>query len=141
MSPANENSPTSPTHHPDLNTEVATLSTKLINAINYQTNLDDSLTQARHALETSQERVKQLERENQEHADLVARGTLIQRSIADAEKNELVSSLAEERKLRAEVEKEKKAIEQELENLTMDLFEEANKVSILFNLFYFNSLT
>jgi DNA-directed RNA polymerase sigma subunit (sigma70/sigma32) len=128
MSPANENGPPSPSQHPDLSNEVATLSNKLINAINHQTNLDDTLSETRHELETSRERIRQLEQENLEHADLLARGVLIRRTIADAEKLKLNAIIAEERRSRADVEKEKKSIEQELENLTTALFEEANKV-------------
>jgi DNA-directed RNA polymerase sigma subunit (sigma70/sigma32) len=128
MSPANENGPPSPSQHPDLSNEVATLSNKLINAINHQTNLDDTLSETRHELETSRERIRQLEQENLEHADLLARGVLIRRTVADAEKLKLNAIIAEERRSRADVEKEKKSIEQELENLTTALFEEANKV-------------
>jgi chromosome segregation ATPase len=129
MSPANDNGSISPSHHPDLSNEVATLSNKLINAINHQTNLDDILTEARHELEASRERVKQLEQENQEHADMLAHGILVKKATTDAEKNKLILSLANERRQRGEIEKEKKNIEQELENLTTALFEEANKVS------------
>lgn len=130
MSPANDSNPNSPSHHPDLSNEVATLSNKLINAINHQTNLDDTLSATRHELEASRERIRQLERENQEHADLVAKGILIKKSTADLEKAKLIASLSEEKRQRAEVEKEKKNIEQELENLTTALFEEANKMVI-----------
>lgn len=131
MSPANENSTTSPIHHPDLNNEVATLSNKLINAINHQTNLDDILSATRHELEASQERVRYLEQEQQEHASMLAQGILVKRSVTDTEKNALLLKLADERRQRGEVEKEKKNIEQELENLTTALFEEANKVGII----------
>ncbi|CAG8958862.1 hypothetical protein HYFRA_00011815 [Hymenoscyphus fraxineus] len=124
---ANDNAPGA---HPDLSNEVATLSNKLISAINHQTNLDDSLSETRHALEESQKRVKQLEQENKDHAELLARGILIRKSVAEVEKSKLVAQLTEERRLRAEVEKEKKSIEQELENLTTALFEEANKMVI-----------
>lgn len=129
MSPANSTSPSPPSHHPDLSNEVATLSNKLINAINHQTNLDDTLSATRHQLESSQERMRQLEKENQDHKDLIARGILIRKSLADLEKSKLSASLAEEKRQRAEVEKEKKSIEQELETLTTALFEEANKVN------------
>jgi DNA repair exonuclease SbcCD ATPase subunit len=132
MTPANDTSPSTPSHHPDLSNEVATLSNKLINAINHQTNLDDTLSATRHELESSKERIRQLERENQDHKELVAKGILIRKSISELEKSKLAASLAEEKRQRAEVEKEKKSIEQELENLTTALFEEANKVGALF---------
>lgn len=79
---------TAASHHPDLSNEVANLSDKLIQAINHQTFLDDSLAVARQELE-------------------------------------------EERRRRTTVEREKKGIETELENLTAALFEEANKVGLL----------
>jgi chromosome segregation ATPase len=127
LSPAQNNSPSSP-RHPDLSNEVATLSNKLINAINHQTSLDDTLSATRHELEMAREKIKQLEQENQRHAGLVSRGVLVQRSVADAERNKIASDLDDERRQKAEIEKEKKNIEQELENLTTALFEEANKV-------------
>ena len=117
--------------HPDLSDELATLSNKLINAINHQTNLDDSLNVARHELDTARERIRQLEQENDQHDILIARGMLIEKDVVEQEKNNLHKILADERNQRAEVEKEKKSIEQELENLTQALFEEANKVSSL----------
>lgn len=109
---------------------MATLSNKLINAINHQTSLDDTLSATRHELERARERIKQLEQENQKHADLISRGVLVQRSIADAERNKIAADLDDERRQKAEIEKEKKNIEQELENLTTALFEEANKVRV-----------
>lgn len=128
MSPANGASPLGPSHHPDLNDEVATLSTKLINAINHQTSLDDTLNATRHELDSSRERIEKLEREAEEHRKLVASGLLIQSSVAQAEKSKILLSLSDEKAKRGDVEKEKKQIEQELENLTAALFEEANKV-------------
>ncbi len=129
MSPAN-GLPTSPQHHPDLSEEVAALSTKLINAINHQTNLDDTLNATRHELDSARERIQQLEKEAQEHAIKISSGALVSAAVARTENQKLLAALTEERKQRGEVEKEKKRIEQELENLTTALFEEANKVRI-----------
>ncbi|KAI9641063.1 rab guanine nucleotide exchange factor S2 [Ciborinia camelliae] len=111
-----------------LSEEVTTLSKKLINAINQQTTLDDTLNATRHELETLRERNKQLERESMEHKSLVANGILILSSVAEAEKAKLVATLVDEKNKRRGVEKDKKSIELELENLTTALFEEANKV-------------
>ncbi|KAI6709648.1 hypothetical protein PZA11_006871 [Diplocarpon coronariae] len=129
-SPSLESEVATPPQHPDLSDEVATLSNKLINAINYQTNLDDTLSATRHEWEAAQERVRQLEREKQEQAESMARQASLQKAATDLEKATLVASLAEEKRQRAEVEKEKKEIEQELETLTTALFEEANKMVI-----------
>jgi hypothetical protein len=129
MSPAN-GSPPSPSQHPDLSNEVATLSNKLINAINHQTNLDDTLSATRQELELARERIRYLELDQEEHEQQIAGGILVKASVVLAEKNKLQTSLAEEKQLREEAEKEKKRIEGELENLTAELFEEANKMVI-----------
>lgn len=115
--------------HPDLNSEVATLSNKLISAINHQTNLDDTLAATRQELEVAQTRIRQLEAENKEHANLVFSGALVRKAEVEEQASRLVAKLAEERKRRTVVEKDKKGIEQELENLTTALFEEANQVT------------
>ena len=114
--------------HPDLNNEVATLSNKLISAINHQTNLDDTLAATRQELEASQKRVQELELEHRRHAGFIASGLLVRKSEVEEQASKLVAKLAEERKRRTVVEKDKKGIEQELENLTAALFEEANQV-------------
>lgn len=118
---------TSP-HHPDLSNEVATLSNKLISAINYQTNLDDTLAATRHELEAARARVTQLEAAALEHAEMVSRGILVKKTDVDQETMELRSKLADEKKQRSVAEKDKKGIELELETLTTALFEEANQV-------------
>jgi Rab guanine nucleotide exchange factor SEC2 len=61
LSTSSRNNSTDSNMHPDLSQEVATLSTKLINAINHQTNLDDSLQQTRHELDAAREKVAALE--------------------------------------------------------------------------------
>ena len=127
MSRSNTSSP----HHPELSNEVATLSNKLIHAINHQTDLDDTLNETRQQLQAAQERVRELERAVQEHNSLLTNGILIQRSDVEADTLRLKTSLAEERKAKYQVEKEKKSMEQELESLTSALFEEANEVNPL----------
>lgn len=120
---------TSSTHHPDLSNEVAALSVKLIQAINNQTHLDDSLATARQELEMAQGKIQALEFQNEKYRRDIDTKVYIKKSDADREVLQLRTALAEERAQRALVEKGKKTIEQELETLTADLFEEANKVS------------
>jgi hypothetical protein len=117
-------------HHPDLNDEVATLSTKLINAINHQTTLDDNLSATRMELEKSQDRIHQLEAQVEEQREMLAGDVWMRRTTVDAEKAKLVALAAEEKRARLDMEQQKKKIEQELENLTTALFEEANKMVI-----------
>jgi len=118
----------SPSHHPDLSSEVAALSVKLIQAINNQTTLDDTLAATRQELEKAQNKIIQLETENKKFRDDIANEVLVRKTDVDCEVLSLKAALAEERAQRALVERGKKRIEQELENLTAALFEEANKV-------------
>ncbi|EAQ90015.1 hypothetical protein CHGG_06634 [Chaetomium globosum CBS 148.51] len=130
MSPADGDSMDTPHHHPDLNDEVATLSTKLINAINHQTTLDDNLSATRVELERSRERIHQLEAKVEEQREMLAGDVWVRRKTVEAEKAKLVARAAEEKRARLDMEQQKKKIEQELENLTTALFEEANNMVI-----------
>ncbi|KAL9603613.1 MAG: hypothetical protein Q9219_001116 [cf. Caloplaca sp. 3 TL-2023] len=114
--------------HPDLSNEVATLSNKLIRAINHQTDLDDTLAETRHELDEAQQRVKHLESVAAKHNDLITRGELLSRDVVKREKIELMENLAHEQQQRDIMEKDKRGMEQELESLTTALFEEANHV-------------
>ncbi|KAI1825820.1 hypothetical protein F4861DRAFT_152818 [Xylaria intraflava] len=121
---------TSTVHHPDLDQEVAALSTKLINAINHQTTLDDTLSATRQELDTSNERVLELETLVKKQEEILAGDNWVPRKSVEIEKNKLLARATEEKNKRVEVEKEKRKIEQELETLTVSLFEEANKMVI-----------
>ncbi|KAL2020492.1 hypothetical protein VTK56DRAFT_8377 [Thermocarpiscus australiensis] len=129
MSLANVDPAASP-RHPDLDEEVATLSTKLINAINHQTALDDNLSATKLELEKSRERIRQLEAQVEEQREMLAGDVWVRRKTVEAEQATLRARLAEEKKARLDMEQQKKKIEQELENLTAALFEEANKMVI-----------
>ena len=115
-------------YKPDLSKEVSMLSTKLINAINHQTNLDDSLQATRHELDWAKQEVKRVKAEKQSLDDAVAQGVLVKKSEVDRTIAELRAQLAIEKLNRETAEKSKKATEGELENLTSSLFEEANKM-------------
>ncbi|KAI1830991.1 hypothetical protein N7451_006910 [Penicillium sp. IBT 35674x] len=119
---------TSSTHHPDLSNEVAALSVKLIQAINNQTLLDDSLGATRQELELAHSKIQALEFQNEKYRRDIDEKVYIKKSDSDREIMQLGAALAEERTQREIVEKGKKTIEQELEALTADLFQEANKM-------------
>lgn len=120
---------TSSSHHPDLSNEVAALSVKLIQAINNQTALDDSLGATRDELERAQNKILALEFENDKYRRDLKDGVFIKKSDSDRQIIQLRTALAEESAHREAAEKGKKSIEQELETLTAALFEEANKVN------------
>lgn len=135
-SPLHSNLP-SPSHHPGLSDEVATLSTKLINAINHQTTLDDTLSETRHELESARSRIRDLEAKNATQREMMAGDVWVRRLTLDAERKtqqterrHLQAQIAEEREKRKEIEQEKNKIEQELESLTAALFEEANQMVV-----------
>lgn len=118
----------SSSRHPDLSNEVAALSDKLINAINYQTTLDDTLAQTKHELEASRARIQQLETESRLHEENILSGQLVAKAEVDDRQSKLTADLADERRQRSLVQQEKRGIETELETLTASLFEEANNM-------------
>ncbi|KAM0280163.1 hypothetical protein ACHAQH_004235 [Verticillium albo-atrum] len=130
MSPAADASGYATPHHPDLNAEVATLSTKLINAINYQTTLDDTLSATRSELDKAREQIRTLEARNATQREMLSGDVWVRKRTVEEDKKKILARVAVEQSQREEVEKEKKKIEQELENLTTALFEEANKMVI-----------
>lgn len=122
-------------HHPDLSQEVATLSTKLINAINHQDTLDNSLQQTRHELDATKgelsgtkKKLAKYEQHVKEHEELMATGRLVEKEIYEKMERQYLSELQEEKRRRAVAEKAKKEVDSEIENLTQSLFEEANEV-------------
>ncbi|KGO71262.1 GDPGTP exchange factor Sec2p [Penicillium italicum] len=119
---------TSSSHHPDLSNEVAALSVKLIQAINNQTDLDDSLVATRQELERAQGKVQSLEFQNEKYRRDIENKVYIKKFDSDREISQLRDALAEETTLRLAAEKGRKNIEQEVETLTAALFEEANKM-------------
>lgn len=59
---------------------------------------------------------------------MMAKGLLVEKKAVETETQRLMTRLKEEAAQRGQAEKDKRHIEQELENLTTALFDEANKV-------------
>lgn len=121
-------SSTSHHQHPDLSNEVTALSAKLIQSVNNQTTLDDTLVATRQALDNALFRIQALELENDKYRRDITSEVLVRKADVDQEILRLKEALAQEKAQRSLVEQGKKTIEQELEDLTTALFEEANKV-------------
>lgn len=130
MSPASGEEGSPKEQHPDLDNEVTALSNKLINAINHQTSLDDSLSSARLELSLAEQKIRQLEDQIARQQEMLAGDVWIRRKAAEAEKTKLLAALALEKKAHLDEERQRKKIELELESLTTALFEEANKMVI-----------
>ena len=111
-----------------LSSEVQMLSTKLINAINFSTNLDDTLQSTRQELERAQKELAKVQAEKKSLDDAVSLGMLVRRADVDKTIERLRFDLSRERVERDKAEKAKKQTESELENLTSALFEEANSM-------------
>ncbi|KAH6651825.1 hypothetical protein BKA67DRAFT_537677 [Truncatella angustata] len=124
------NGSATPSHHPDLDNEVATLSTKLINAINHQTTLDDTLSSTRQELEEERNKIRELEETVARQQEQLSGDVWVRRSTVESEKRQFLVRIAEEKKAKLEILQEKKEMEKELENLTTALFEEANNMVI-----------
>ena len=107
------------------------LNSKLIQAIEKQAELEDSIAAAREDLASAKKRIKELEDAQQEHARLISSGLLIQKEDVDQETDALMRKLMEESRQRTSAVESKKEIEKELEDLTRSLFEEANKLVVI----------
>lgn len=105
------------------------LSTKLINAINHSTMLDDSLQQTRHELEAAREKLARLEAQVKEHEEKISKGLLVDKEIYDKMEKQYTSDVQDERNRRIAAETSKRKTDGEVEALTAALFEEANVVS------------
>ncbi len=116
--------------HPGLDSEVAALSAKLVNAINHQTSLGDTLSQTCMELDESLDRIRQLEELVAQQREMLAGDVWVRRKAAEADKSQLLSRIADEKRARLETEQQNRRIEQELEGLTAALFEEANRMVI-----------
>jgi hypothetical protein len=115
--------------HPDLSQEVATLSTKLINAVNHQTILDDTLQQTRHERDAAKEKLMSTELRLKVHEEKMIKGLVVDKVIFDKMEKQLLTDLDEERRRRVVAEQAKRKTDGEVEQLTAALFEEANVVS------------
>ncbi|CAK7562167.1 MAG: rab guanine nucleotide exchange factor S2 [Sporothrix epigloea] len=106
--------------------EITTLSTKLIDAINYQSTLDDTLSRTRMELEEAREQVRKLEQLTARQKEFLASGLWVRKAAVEEEKVLMLVKSRDEKRLRLEAEAAKAKIELELETLTAELFEQAN---------------
>ncbi|KAK7206922.1 hypothetical protein BZA70DRAFT_288366 [Myxozyma melibiosi] len=111
-----------------LSREVAALSTKLILAVERQADLEDSLVATKHELEVARSRVAELEEAERAYSERLEKGLLVDRKDVEHETSTLMKKLMEESRARLQAESDRRSIEQELEDLTGTLFDEANKM-------------
>lgn len=112
----------------DADAEISALSMKLIVAVERQADLEDRLASTRHELSLAHKRVIELEELEREHQQRLSQGLLVERKDVEIETSALMQKLMQESRERLRAEKDKRSIEQEVEDLTRQLFEEANKM-------------
>jgi hypothetical protein len=100
--------------------EVSALNDKLINAINLQTSLDDTLQQTKHELAESRKRITQLEAEAKTHEEKLSSGLLVTKDDYDQQ-------IGNERSEKSKAQQAMKDMQAEMENLSVSLFEDANE--------------
>lgn len=104
------------------------LSTKLINAINHQDTLDNSLQETRQELDITKEKLARYEKQVKEHEENMATGRLVEKEIYVKMEKQYRSEIEEEKRRRSDAERAKRKTDSEVETLTSALFEEANTV-------------
>lgn len=112
----------------DAKDEVAVLSDKLISAINHQQQLDDSLAQARHELETANSKTAELEAKIKDYESRITNGELMTKETAAKQHEKIRADAEETKKQNEQLLQEKKSLQMDAESLSASLFEEANKM-------------
>ena len=112
----------------DANDEMTVLSDKLVSAIEHNSSLEEKVAETRRELEASRARISRLEAETKEHEERKSNGEYLTAQDAEELKRKANAEVEEERKQKTIVLQEKRGIEAELENLTVSLFDEANKM-------------
>jgi hypothetical protein len=110
------------------NEEIAKLSEKLVNAINHQTSLDDTLQATRHDLDVANQRIETLVKEAAEHDGKIKAGLLFTKQDYEKRETKFSAELQVEKEAKMKAESDKKAMQAEVETLTSALFQEANEM-------------
>ena len=108
--------------------QIATLNVKLIDAIERQAALEDALAVSRQRHQAATRRIDELEGTQRVFEEKLENGQLIERADVQLENETLIKRFMDESRQRVAAENDKRSIEQELELLTAQLFDEANKM-------------
>jgi len=130
MSPVDDLDDSSVMEAPSVQDEITALSAKLINAINHQTNLGNTLSSTRQELEQARELIRRHEATIESQREMLAGDVWVRRQTVEHEKKEILQKVAAEKKARLDAEQEKRKIEGEVEALTASLFQEANSMVV-----------
>lgn len=112
----------------DLTNQVTGLNGKLVNSFMRISDLEDDLSDARERVMTGSTRVAELEKERQEHLAALNTGLLVEKAHVSTEMQRMMDRVIEETKQRGQAESDKAKIEAELDELSANLFNEANRM-------------
>ncbi|KAH9941766.1 uncharacterized protein BXZ73DRAFT_41547 [Epithele typhae] len=112
----------------DLFTQVSQLNGKLVRSYDRVSDLEDELHVTSSNLRQATIKVSQLELERTQHLSALSTGLLVEKSHVTTELNRLMEKATEEAARRGQAETARATIEQELDDLSAGLFDQANRM-------------
>ena len=112
----------------DLFSQVTQLNNKLVKSYDRVSDLEDNLHVARSTIRSSTLRIAQLELERTQHLSALNTGLLVEKSHVTAELTRLMEKATEEAAQRGQAESARRAIEKDLDDLSANLFSQANSM-------------
>nr|XP_031860630.1 uncharacterized protein CI109_003961 [Kwoniella shandongensis]KAA5527702.1 hypothetical protein CI109_003961 [Kwoniella shandongensis] len=109
-----------------LSDQTHALNTKLINSISRSADLEDELTELRDQHSSLDAKAKELEKEKDRWEESMQTGLLVERSQIRDEMQRLAAGLVEEERKRGSAEERREQVENEVDDLTAKLFDQAN---------------
>lgn len=112
----------------DLFSQVTQLNNKLVRSYDRVSDLEDELHIASSNLRNSSLKISQLELENTQHLSALSTGLLVEKSNVTAELTRLMERATEEAARRGQAESARHEIEKDLDDLSANLFDQANRM-------------
>ena len=112
----------------ELRSQVTSLNTKLVSAINRMSDLEDELSVTQNTLAVKSSRLDELSKERDQYISALDTGLLVEKSHVTSEMQRMMERVVDETAQRGKAENDRTRIEAELEELSASLFNEANKM-------------
>lgn len=115
----------------ELRSQVTGLNAKLVASFNRMADLEDELSVAHNRILVHTTQIAELSKERDQYIAALSTGLLVERAHVTSEMQRMMERVADEAAQRGKAESDRTRIEQELEELTASLFNEANKMVAL----------
>lgn len=112
----------------DLTNQVTGLNNKLVKSFERMADLEDDLSESQDRVHVMSKQITELEKEREEHLAALNTGLLVEKAHVSTEMQRMMDRVIEETAQRGKAESDKKRIEEELDELSSSLFNEANKM-------------